>query len=426
MKILMACTPAIGHLNPLLAIARIAQSRGDEVVLTTGTWLEPRVVEAGVRFAAADFDIPRAADLVPERLNIPPGPAREEYVFKRFFLETMPVQAQTLRTLIAAEAPDVVVVDQIYCGSTPLFLDRSQARPPLVNVGISFLPLDRPDGAPLFVGLPPAHDEATRQRYARIGVQADAVFNSPIRAYTNEKLADLGLPPLQGSLMNERVMHCDAYLMLTVPAFEYDFYTLPDHVHFVGALPAPLSSLPQPGWWEELDDGRGVVLVTQGTVANDDLGQLIEPTIAALADRSDLLVVVTTGGRPVEDIKVAIPGNVRLAPYLPFATLLPKVDLLVTNGGYGTVAMALATGIPIVVSGTSEDKAEVAARVAWSGTGVNLATNAPTPEALLAGVSEVLSNSGFRDRARAMADAFAAVNSTQTIHNILDVLTRNR
>ncbi|MGI4801259.1 MAG: glycosyltransferase [Janthinobacterium lividum] len=423
MKILMACTPAIGHLNPLLAIARIAQSRGDEVVLTTGTWLEPRVVGAGVRFAAADLDIPRAADLVPERLNIPPGPAREEYVFKRFFLDTMLAQAQALRTLIAAEVPDVVVVDQIYCGSTPLFLDRSQPRPPLVNVGVSFLPLDRPDGAPLFVGLPPAYDETTRQRYAQIGMRADAVFNSPVRAYADEKLAALGLPPLQGSLMNERVMHCDAFIMPTVPAFEYDFYTLPDHIHFVGALPAPPGSVPQPDWWEELDDGRGVVLVTQGTVANDDLGQLIEPTMAALAGRSDLLVVVTTGGRPLEDIKVAIPGNVRLAPYLPFATLLPKVDLLVTNGGYGTVAMALAAGIPIVVSGTSEDKAEVAARVAWSGTGVNLATNNPAPEALLTGVSEVLGTSGFRDRARAMAGAFAAVDPTRKLYDILDSLT---
>lgn len=186
MKILMACTPAIGHLNPLLAIARIAQSRGDEVVLTVGSWLEPRVVGAGVRFAAVDLDIPRAADLVLERLNIPPGPEREGYVFKHFFLDTMLTQAQNLRTLIAAEAPDVVIVDQICCGSTPVFLDQSQPRPPLVNVGVSFLPLDRPDGAPLFVGLSPAHDEATRQHYARISMQADAVFNTPVRVYTNE------------------------------------------------------------------------------------------------------------------------------------------------------------------------------------------------------------------------------------------------
>jgi UDP:flavonoid glycosyltransferase YjiC (YdhE family) len=100
---------------------------------------------------------------------------------------------------------------------------------------------------------------------------------------------------------------------------------------------------------------------------------------------------------------------------LPFETLLPKVNLLVTNGGYGTVAMALAAGIPIVVSGTSEDKAEVAARVAWSGTGVNLATNNPTPEALLASVSEVLVSTCFRDRARAMAGSSAAVDTTQEL-----------
>ncbi|MGI3903140.1 MAG: glycosyltransferase [Janthinobacterium lividum] len=430
MKILMACTPAIGHLDPLLAIARMALSRGDDVVLTTATWLRQKVVDAGVRFSPldpeADIDIRNVDDFAPERLKLPPGPTREEYVFKRFFLDPMPAQARTLRSLIAKEAPDVVLVDMIFCGSTPLFLDKAQGRPSLVTVGISFLPLDRPDGAPLFVGLPPARDEATRQSYAQLALQVDAVFGSPVRAYTDDLLASLGLPKLQGSLMNERVMHCDAYVMPSVPAFEYDFHPLPDHVRFVGALPAPPSSSPDPEWWEELDDGRRVVLVTQGTVANKDFGELIEPTMVALADREDLLVVVTTGGRAFGDIRGTIPRNVRLAAYLPFATLLPKVDLLVTNGGYGTVSMALSAGVPIVVSGTSEDKAEVAARIAWSGTGLNLMTHSPTPEALRKGVSEVLDDPKYLNRARAMAGDFAKLDPKRELFALLDALTGAR
>jgi UDP:flavonoid glycosyltransferase YjiC (YdhE family) len=48
-----------------------------------------------------------------------------------------------------------------------------------------------------------------------------------------------------------------------------------------------------------------------------------------------MLVVATAGGRPVEAIPGVIPANARLASYLPFEWLLPKVDVLVTNGGYG-------------------------------------------------------------------------------------------
>ena len=39
----------------------------------------------------------------------------------------------------------------------------------------------------------------------------------------------------------------------------------------------------------------------------------------------------------------------RVSPsYLPFDWLLPKVDVLVTNGGYGSVNQAMSFGIPLV------------------------------------------------------------------------------
>ena len=109
---------------------------------------------------------------------------------------------------------------------------------------------------------------------------------------------------------------------------------------------------------------------------------MIAPTLAALANEPDLLVVVTAGGRPIDDIPGPIPTNARLASYLPFEWLLPKVDVFVTNGGYGSVNQAMSFGIPLVTAGLTEDKADVNARVAWSGVGIDLATNEPTPQAL--------------------------------------------
>jgi UDP:flavonoid glycosyltransferase YjiC (YdhE family) len=62
---------------------------------------------------------------------------------------------------------------------------------------------------------------------------------------------------------------------------------------------------------------------------------VVEPTLAALAGNDDLLVLVTTGGRPVEDVRGPIPANARLARFLDYEALMPRLDLLVTNGGYG-------------------------------------------------------------------------------------------
>jgi UDP:flavonoid glycosyltransferase YjiC (YdhE family) len=131
-------------------------------------------------------------------------------------------------------------------------------------------------------------------------------------------------------------------------------------------LPSPPARFDLPAWWPELDADRPVVLVTQGTVRNED-DRLFEPVFEALADE-DVLVVATTGrdqafARPV-------PANVCVESFVPYSVLMPHVAAYVTNGGYGGVQMALAHGKPIVVCGATEDKPEVGARVAWSGAGI--------------------------------------------------------
>jgi UDP:flavonoid glycosyltransferase YjiC (YdhE family) len=162
-------------------------------------------------------------------------------------------------------------------------------------------------------------------------------------------------------------------------------------------------------------------------VANHDFGLLIAPTLAALADEPDLLVVATTGGRPVEAIVEAmagpIPANVRLATYLPFEWLLPKVDVCVTNGGYGGVNLAMSFGIPLVTAGLTEDKADVSVRVAWFGVGINLATNTPTGAALRDAVRTVLDTESYRLRAARMAEASAAIDTRAEILRIVRQVT---
>jgi UDP:flavonoid glycosyltransferase YjiC (YdhE family) len=197
-------------------------------------------------------------------------------------------------------------------------------------------------------------------------------------------------------------------------------------VHFVGTPPIIPRQAPLPPWAQELDGSRKVVMVTQGTVANHDLGLLIAPTLTALANEPDVLVVATTGGRPVEAIPAAVPSNARLATYLPFEWLLPRVDVLVTNGGYGSVNQAMSFGIPLVTAGMTEDKADVNARVAWSGVGINLATNEPTPEAICEAVRTVLDRPAYRMRASRMADEFADIDTRSEVLRIIGRLVDDR
>jgi UDP:flavonoid glycosyltransferase YjiC (YdhE family) len=69
------------------------------------------------------------------------------------------------------------------------------------------------------------------------------------------------------------------------------------------------------------------------------------------------------------------------------------------------VQFALANGVPLIVAGASEEKPEIAARVAWSGAGINLKTKAPSPEQLRAAVRSALETPGYRQNAhRVQAD----------------------
>jgi UDP:flavonoid glycosyltransferase YjiC (YdhE family) len=169
-----------------------------------------------------------------------------------------------------------------------------------------------------------------------------------------------------------------------------------------------------------LGGSRKVVLVTQGTLANHNFGLLIAPTLAALANEPDLLVVVTAGGRPIDAIHGPIPSNARLASYLPFEWMLPKVDVFVTNGGYGSVNRAMSFGIPLVTAGLTEDKADVNARVAWSGVRIDLATNEPTPQTLREAIRTVLNNPNYRLHASLMAEEFDGIDTRSEILRIVN------
>jgi len=420
MKVLIAATALTGHINPLLTVGRLLAARGDSVVMTTAERFRGTVEAAGLRFSPCDD-----GDAASYReTGLPAGSERYRREFARRFIDPIPVQTEVLRGLVAAERPDVIVAGSLFLGVLPLLLG-SEPRPPIVVLNVSFLFLDRPDAAPVGLGLPPARTDAERAHYALLKAGMDAAFVDPVRAHADAQLARLGLPPLPASLPHSIAVLPDLFLQPTVPAFEYDFGTLPPNLRFTGQLPAPRAEAALPEWWQARDRSKSVVLVTQGTLANADFGELLEPTLAALADRDDLLVVATTGGRPVEAVRGAVPANARIAPFLPFDAMMPEVSVLVTNGGYGTVSQALAAGVPLVSAGLTEDKAEIGARIGWSGAGLNLASNAPSVPALREAIETVLAEPRFRERAACLARAFSELDGGRTVLASIDGVVRS-
>jgi MGT family glycosyltransferase len=281
------------------------------------------------------------------------------------------------------------------------------------------------DTAPPGLGLLPAAGPLGRLRNRALNALSQNVLLAPSHRAANRRLDSMNAPRLPVFVLDAALL-ADRYIAPTVPAFDYPRSDLPAHVRYVGAVHPQLTrGFRPPPWWRELDGDRPVVHVTQGTVDNADLGRLLEPTIEALGGE-DVIVVATTGGRDVADVKVPLPPNTHVAEFIPHDVLLPKVDVMVTNGGYGAVQRALCTGVPLVVAGDTEDKPEVAARVGWSGAGINLRTGAPTPRALQNAIRAVLHDPHYRNRARDLQTAFAQRDGVAEIALLLDEVVAER
>src|ERR1700738_1384589 len=111
MKILIASTPATGHLNPLLAIGRILIAEGHEVVGLSGSVFRERIQNIGAGFrplpAGADFDLRDITSVVPELKDMPPGLEWLHVAMERLFVDTVPAQHEGLRQVLRDFPADV-------------------------------------------------------------------------------------------------------------------------------------------------------------------------------------------------------------------------------------------------------------------------------------------------------------------------------
>jgi MGT family glycosyltransferase len=410
-RILFTTVPLAGHLRPGLPIAQALTAAGHEVAWYTSEEYAPLVARAGaeVRLMAPDLSLDQAS-IEASRGDDKPGLAALKRDILNVFIAPIPRWVEEIDAVVEEFRPDVVVADAAFM-SGPLAAERRGL--PSVVFNVSPLSVSSVDTAPFGTGLLPSSTALGRLRNRTLNWAIRSIVFAECQRAAEQVRARLGLPPVEGYFMDWAIEIADRWLCPSVPAFEYPRSDLPATVEFVGPfLPEGVDDWTPPAWWDDVLDarasGRPVVLVTQGTVATDP-ANLVAPAVEGLAGH-DALVIATAVGFDADEVYPPgeRPANVRLTPFVPFTELLPLTDLVVTNGGYGGVQLALAHGVPLVVAGTTEDKKEVSARVTWSGTGVALNTDTPSSVQLRQAVDTVLGDPGYRARAQELRSAYAA------------------
>ena len=233
------------------------------------------------------------------------------------------------------------------------------------------------------------------------------------RAGLNAERTTLGLPPLEGE---HGPVTPGAILVATLPELEYP-RRWPAGVHVTGPM---VVDLPQPGGIEPPPGSDPLVLIAPSTV-KDPERRLVSTALQALADEP-VRILASTSGAPVTS--VPSPANAVVAEWIDYSEAMPEAALVISNGTHGTIVQALGLGVPLAIAPAMPDDAEHGIRVSWAGAGLSLTRRAPSAATLRAVVRRVLTDRGFRDRAREIAAANAGRDGAERGAELIEDLVR--
>jgi MGT family glycosyltransferase len=417
-SILICASPSPGHVNPLLIIAGHLAQRGHDITFATASRFRRAVEHASLRFepliGAANYNYDEINLTYPELGKANTGIDRLNGFVQYLMAEQIIDQRHTVDKCLSNGQIDAILVDHAFLGVFPLLLGGQQRRPPVISCGVTAPLLQLPEVSP-FSG--PDSSADGLQRNARDNKQFRDLL-SPGYSHVDRVLSELDYAIPGGFSFDTLYSLPDRLLQCSAREFEFSSQSYPKQLEFVGPIidaRGPKDEFLIDGAFEYSE--RPLIFATQGTLANFDFSQLIQPTIDGLASE-EVNVLVSAGGGNVDSI--AARPNARVVDFVPYRNVLARTSVFVTNGGYNGVQEALCHGVPIVVAGETEDKPMVAARVQWSGCGIDLRTGTPDPEQVADAVREVLHNEKYAERARMLQTDFAKYRALATIESVLN------
>jgi UDP:flavonoid glycosyltransferase YjiC (YdhE family) len=384
MRVLVTTPAGLGHVNPMVPLARAMAARGHDVLWAVPSDGVGRVEQLGIRAVpTAPGGLTRPAEirrLYPELDALPPEEVPEVMFGKLFGAVLAPAMVAGLVPVALEWRPDLVVADAAeFAGH----IVAAELGVPSVTKGFGVLLPER--------------------RVAAAGEEVAPLWRSR------------GLEPRPYGGSYEHL-----YLDIYPPELSSGTAT---HVPRRQLL-RPVSddgqidmSMPLP-----LPDARSdapLVYVTLGTVFNSP-----EPLLVVLAALGELevRVLVTVGPRGDPAALGTQPAHVRVERYVPQTLVLPRCAVVVSHGGSGTVLATITLGLPQLCLPQGADQFLNGTAVSSAGAGVSLMPSEATPGAVRDAVSRLLGVASFRDAANRVSASIASMPSPETVAEVLETL----
>ena len=292
-----------------------------------------------------------------------------------------------LAEIIDEVQPDVLVEDNVV--SFPALL--ACGRPWVRIVSCNPAELRDPQVPPAFSGYPTGERsswDAYSREYAR--------SHSEMHADFDEFCRERGGPPLP----ELEFMHESPWLNLFIYPSEVDYrraQPLGPTWHNLEASVRSTDAAWQPPEQLAASDGP-LVYLSLGSLASGDL-ELMRSLVGSLAGMPYRVIV--SKGPQHEQLELA--DNMVGEEFLPQASILPHVDVVITHGGNNTVTESLYFGKPMVVLPVFWDQYDNAQRMDESGFGVRLDTYGHEPRQLPSAIDALVADAELRERLNAVS-----------------------
>jgi L-noviosyl transferase len=369
MRILMFSTPMLGHVLPMLPLARALRKQGHTVALAAAAQLAGAVESEG--FALIPVG-PSQEVMVAEAVRRTRGAGVGSPAFVGEYFAGARLDLSVDEALVGTRqwAPHVIVSE--HCDYVGQFVATALDLPSAV---MAIDPALEPDVLDALAA-------SARSRYLERGIEP------PAHAPSGRWLLDLCPPSLRRDG--------------TLPGMEHRALRPEPHQAPEGTPRARRAAL----------TGRPRVLVSFSTSKREPekLGSLLR-SLSTL----DVDLVATTSGDASVDGFGLDPDRVELVGFLPAAELLDGVSVVVHHGGSGTTFGAAARGVPAVVAPSTPGQLRQAHRLEASGAGRALPMDEASPEAVTAAVGLVLSDPVYTKEAHRLREEIAAMPSASQV-----------
>jgi MGT family glycosyltransferase len=385
------CMAASGHLNPMLALSHELQERGHHISVIGVADAKQKVIDAGLAFVQVGKEAypPGYTDQMLKRIGSLAGMTAVNATVEHF-QQTVQMELAEIPDVLRALSVDALLVDQAcFSGGTI----AQELDIPFISVSCALLLNWESSIPPVSTGW--RFDPSIVGRWRnRIGKSLFDQIAKPVTQTVVNYRENKGLWRLSsGAEAWSPILQ----ISQQPRSFEYPRRELPDWFHFTGPLTHSKARKQIYFEWEKLN-AKPMIYASLGTIQNQDLS--VFKTIGKACESIDAQLVISLGGgNEAEELKELAP-TVMVVSTAPQLELLERASLTITHAGLNTVLESLSQGVPMVCLPITNDQPDVAARVAWTGTGVSLPLTGLSSKRLSKAVRRVWENENYKINAR--------------------------